>query len=257
MKIASFIRKALVILFWIVLWGAAAYNIGKPLLLPSPIHVFQRILDLSITADFWIITGLSLARITVGIIIGTILGLVLAATTAYSRFLYDLFAPIQTITKVTPVASFILLVLIWVNRSFVPAVIACMMVLPVIWNNVYVGMQNIDKQLLEMADLYHISSTIKMKRIIIPSVMPYFLSAAQTSIGIGWKAGIAAEVLTVPVRSIGKMIADSKMYMETLDLFAWTIVVIVISLIIEKLLVASIKKFNVNNDAKAGEHGRI
>ena len=82
--------------------------------------------------------------------------------------------------------------------------------------------------------------------------MPYFLSSVQTSIGIGWKAGIAAEVLTVPTLSIGKMIADSKLYMETVDLFSWTLVVIVISIIIEKMLVASIRKYGTKHFSKVG-----
>ena len=84
--------------------------------------------------------------------------------------------------------------------------------------------------------------------------MPYFLSAIQTSIGIGWKAGIAAEVLTVPVLSIGKMIAESKLYAEFIDLFAWTVVVIVISLIIETVIIASLKKIGLKYFNKVNGH---
>ena len=156
---------------------------------------------------------------------------------------FDLLSPVLTIIKVTPVASFIILVLIWIGRNVVPAVIAALMVLPVVCNNVSAGLRNIDPDLLEMANVYQIPKATQLKRITIPSVMPYFLSAIRTSIGIGWKAGIAAEVLTVPTLSIGKMIFESKMYMETIDLFAWTIVVIIISLVIESLVIMSIKRF--------------
>ena len=254
MKHDGVIRKILVILFWVGLWGAAAYYIAKPLLLPSPIEVFARIFELLTIRDFWIITVLSLARITAGILAAIMLGILLGIVTAYSGFLRDLLSPIQTITKVTPVASFILLVLIWLNREFVPAVISAIMVLPVVWNNVSTGIQNVDQNLLEMAHIYKLSFRTKMKRILLPSIMPYFLSAVQTSIGIGWKAGIAAEVLTVPVYSIGKMIADSKMYMETIDLFAWTVVVIIISLLIEKLVVASVKRLGAQYFSKVGRY---
>jgi NitT/TauT family transport system permease protein len=202
--------------------------------------------------QFWIVTALSLARITIGIIAAFILGIILAVLTANSGFMNDLLSPIQTITKVTPVASFILLVLIWIDRDFVPAIISGIMVLPVVWNNVATGLQNIDRNLLEMAQSYKLSRKIKIKRITVPSVMPYFLSSVQTSIGIGWKAGVAAEVLTVPTLSIGKMIADSKLYMETVDLFSWTIIVIVISLVIEKILIASIKKYGAMHFSKVG-----
>ncbi len=252
MKFTTVLRKIIVLLFWIALWGAAAYQIDKALLLPSPIAVFTRMLELMFIQDFWVITALSLARITLGIIAAVFLGCILAVITANSGFFDDLLSPIKTITKVTPVASFILLVLIWLDRDIVPAVISAIMVLPVVWNNVAAGLQNIDRNLLEMARVYQISRSSKMKRIIIPSIMPYFLSSIQTSIGIGWKAGVAAEVLTVPTLSIGKMIADSKLYMETVDLFAWTVVVILISLAIETILITSIKKYGANYFSKVG-----
>ena len=197
---------------------------------------------------------LSLCRISVGIFCGIALGILFAILTHKSHFLNDLFSPIQTIAKVTPVASFILLVLIWLDRDLVPAVISGIMVLPVVWNNVSAGLCNIDIELLEMARIYRLSFKTRLKRILLPGIMPYFLSAVQTSIGMGWKAGIAAEVLTVPSLSIGKMIADSKMYMETVDLFTWTIVVIFISLIIEKVVVASIKKFGTKYFSKVGSY---
>lgn len=255
MKLRSIIVKIIVILFWVGIWAAAAYHIGKPLLLPSPISVFVRILELLQQTSFWQITGLTLIRISFGILLAILLGVLLAVLTTYSRFLDALLSPFQTITKVTPVASFILLVLIWLDRNIVPAVISALMVLPVVWNNVSAGLRAIDSSFLEMADVYRLSRKTRIKRIIMPSVMPYFLSAVQTSIGIGWKAGIAAEVLTVPVYSVGKMIADSKMYMETIDLFAWTIVVILISLIIEKLVITTVKRVGSPNKAEVTKNG--
>ena len=53
---------------------------------------------------------------------------------------------------------------------------------------------------------------------------------------MGWKAGIAAEVLTVPPLSIGKNIFEAKLYLETTELFAWTLTVILLSLVIERIL---------------------
>ena len=242
MKNISIIRKILVILFWIGIWAIAAYWLGQPLLLPSPISVAVRIFALASDIQFWHITALSLFRITTGILAAVALGIFLAVIITYNKLLHELISPILTVIKVTPVASFIILMLIWIGRNTVPAVIAAMMVLPVVCSNVSAGLRNIDQEIWEMAEMYQIPPLTRFKRIIIPSVMPYFLSAIQSSIGIGWKAGIAAEVLTVPTLSIGKMIFESKMYLETIDLFAWTIVVITISLIIESLIIASLKK---------------
>lgn len=242
-------------LFWIGIWAIAAELIGNQLLLPSPVSVAVRIFELMSQTRFWTITALSLFRIMAGILSAIALGILLALLITYNQFIRELLSPILTIVKVTPVASFIILILIWIGRDLVPAVISALMVLPVICNNVSAGLKNIDSDILEMANVYQIPKLTQFKRITIPSVMPYFLSAIQTSIGIGWKAGIAAEVLTVPTRSIGKMIYESKLYMETIDLFAWTIVVVLISLMIESLIVASLKKIGRIYHSEVTEHG--
>lgn len=197
---------------------------------------------------------MSLLRIMVGILSAIFFGICIAILITYSKLMQELLSPILTIIKVTPVASFIILVLIWIGRDFVPAVIASLMVLPVVCNNVSAGIRNIDRDILEMASVYHIPRFTRFKRITVPSVMPYFLSAIETSIGIGWKAGIAAEVLTVPAFSIGKMIFESKMYLETTDLFAWTIVVILISLLIETLIIRSLKKIGKKYNSEVNIH---
>ena len=241
-------------MFWVAIWAIAAAFFDKPLLLPTPTGVAARIYELSILPDFWHITALSLLRITAGILAAILLGIVVVVLTHKSKLLHELLSPILIIIKTTPVASFIILVLIWLGRDIVPAVISAMMVFPVICNNVSTGLHNLNPEFLEMAEVYHLSKYTCFKRITFPTVMPYFLSALQTSIGVGWKAGIAAEVLTVPAHSIGKMIFDSKMYMETTDLFAWTIIVIFISLVIETLVIRSIKRLGSKYSSEVMNH---
>ena len=235
-------KQGAVIALWIALWAALAAAVRQPLLLPSPAAVLVRLAELAQQAAFWQIALFSVGRIMLGILCAVALGAVMAVLSCRFSIVEALFAPLLTVVKATPVASFILLVLIWIGRGSVPAVIAALMVLPVVWTNVATGVRHVDRELLEMADSYRLRTAVRLRRILLPSVMPYFLSAVKTGIGIGWKAGIAAEVLTVPVRSIGKMIYESKLYLETTDLFAWTAVVIVISLLLEKILVAALER---------------
>ena len=140
----------------------------------------------------------------------------------------------------TPVASFIVLLLLWLGRDLLPVVIVVLMALPVIWGNVCAGIRNTDPLLLRTAKVFGFTRLRTLRRVYIPSVMPHFLSGCRTALGLGWKAGIAAEVLTVPALSIGKLLMEAKQYWEVTDLFAWTLVVILCSLIIEKVLMAAI-----------------
>lgn len=240
--LSSFIKTLAVTVFWILIWYGAARMVGKELLLPSPSAVFFRLLELVSQKQFYITTLYSLLRVTAGILTACAAGVLLSVLTHVSKPIYILARPLITVIKATPVASFIILALVWLDRSILPVFISLLMVLPVVWTNVSTGLAEVDPRLLQMANVFRVGRIQKLKGIYIPSVLPYFTSAAKTSLGLAWKAGIAAEVLAEPARSIGKELSDSKSYFETADLFAWTVVVIVLSLIIELVFEALISR---------------
>ena len=236
------LTAAAVLVFWCGIWILAARLVGRELLLPSPGQVLLRLRELAGTANFWITIGCSILRVLSGILSAGVLGILLAVLTEKSALLKALLSPVMTLVKSTPVASFIILALIWLGRGILPAVISGLMVLPVVWANTAAGIRAQDPQLLEVARIYGLSRGRIFRRITLPTVLPHLRSALSSVLGLGWKAGIAAEVLTVPQPSIGKMIFDSKLYLETTSLFAWTTAVILISLVIEKLLLRLIRQ---------------
>ena len=239
-----------VLLFWLTLWFLAAQVVGRELLLPSPWMVFRRLLSLAADPSFWFTVACTLLRVLTGILSATVLGILLAALTEKSALFKALLSPLMTLVKSTPVASFIILALIWLGRSILPAFISALMVLPVVWTNVSAGIASRDPQLLELAEVYRFSRGRVFRHITVPSVLPYFRSALSSALGLGWKAGIAAEVLTVPQHSIGKMIFESKLYLETTSLFAWTLAVILLSLVIERILLKLVGRIG-RKDGKA------
>jgi len=205
------------------------------------LQVLTRLLEMMLEREFWLYTALSLLRVLAGLLSATVLAVFLAVLCCKSSLADCLFAPLFSLIKSTPVASFVILVLIWLDRDFVPVLISALMVLPVIWANVSAGIKGTDSQLLEMAAVYRLSGSTTLRRIYIPSVLPHFRSACRASLGMAWKAGIAAEVLTVPRAAIGRMIYESKLYLQTTDLFAWTLAVIILSLLIEKLVLRMVE----------------
>ncbi len=224
------------LVFWTAVWYLAALALDNPLLLPTPVQVLRCLGNMMLTAAFWQTAAVSMLRILLGVGCAVGLGTVLAVLTTRSCLLHTLIAPAMTAMQATPVASFTILVLIWVNRDYVPVLICAMMGLPIVWNSVSGGIRLTDPQLLEMAKVYRLSKLHTLRRIWIPSVMPFFRTACSSALGLGWKAGIAAEVLTVPKRSIGRMISESKLYLLTEELFAWTLAVIVFSLLLQKIM---------------------
>lgn len=222
--------------FWLLLWTLLAARVGQELLLPSPLQVLQAALRLTGGTDFWLTVGTSILRVLGGLLAGCVLGLLLAFLTSVSPIAHALIAPLMTLVKSTPVASFIILALVWLGRSTVPLLITGLMVLPVVWANVSAGIAAQDPKLRELAQVYRLPRSRVFRTLTVPTVLPHFRAALRSALGLGWKAGIAAEVLTVPPHSIGRMIYESKLYLETTELFAWTLTVILLSLLIERLL---------------------
>lgn len=226
---------------WLLLWQLASMAVGMPLLLPSPLAVLLRLGQLCTGADFWLTVASSLLRILLGFLLGVLFGTALAGLCWRFRLVNALARPLLGVLKSTPVASFIILALVWVKTTWLATVISFIMVLPLIYANVREGIDSADRQLLEMAQVFRLSRRKTFRYCYLPAILPFFLSAVSSALGFAWKSGIAAEVLGRPARAIGSQIYDSKIYLETPDLFAWTLVVILLSVLLERLAVRFVR----------------
>ena len=221
--------------FWLAVWWIAAAAIRQSLLIPTPPEVLLRLGELAATAPFWRYTALSLLRITLGCVAGILLGILTAAATYRFSWAETILAPAIRVIRATPVASFIILVLLWVKTGCVPGVISAMVVLPVIWESVTAGLRAVDPLLVEFARSYRLRSGAVLRHIYLPAVRPSLSAGVCTAIGLAWKSGVAAEVLCLPKAAIGTQVYYSKLYLESPSLFAWTIVVVVLSMALEAL----------------------
>lgn len=231
--------RILAVLFWIAVWQIASMWLGQEILLASPVSVIRRLFELIFTGDFWHSAGFSFGRIVLGFSMALILGILLAVLAFLSRTVEILVNPVLTAVKSTPVASFIILCLIWIPSRNLSVFISFLMVLPVIYTNILEGIRQTDRQILEMAKVFQVSMGRQIRYIYVSQILPYFVSACRLSLGMCWKAGVAAEVIGVPKGSIGEKLYNAKIYLETPDLFAWTIV---ISFVFEKCFLWLVRK---------------
>ena len=235
------------ILFWIGVWALASYRMNNSFLIPSPKSVIVSTWELLKTAEFWLIISQSLLRILLGIIIAVIIGILLAVITSKVSFINILVTPLMSAVKATPVASFIFIAIIFMNRNSLPVFITSLLVLPIIWTNVSAGINGVPKELKEVSEVYKFSYAKKLSKLYIPSVLPYFLAACRSALGLAWKAGVAAEVLCTPKSAIGTELYFSKTYLDTVLLFAWTLITVILSLIIEKSIIYLLSKLPYKN----------
>lgn len=235
------LEKAGAILAALALWQLAAMLLDNSLFLVTPFVVAGKLTTLVVTADFWSTIAFTFLRIEIGFFLALFMGTILAFTAGRFRVIGVMLQPYMAVVKATPVASFIILCLIWLNARNLSVFIAFLMALPIIYTNVLQGFHAADTKLLEMARLFDVGWKRKFRYIYIPQVKPYLLSACSVAVGLSWKAGVAAEVIGIPDGSIGEKLYNAKVYLNTGELFAWSVVIVVISILFEKLFMHVIR----------------
>ena len=227
------------VLFWLAVWQAGSLALAQPLLLPSPADALLRLMDLAGTAPFWRAVFRSSGRILGGFALGCAVGTALAVPAARFPAVRRLLDPAVTAAKAVPVASFVILALVWLNSRSLAVFIAALMALPPVYLGVLEGIGTADaedKNLLEMARVFRMPLWARVQAVYLPRVLPAFRTAVSLSLGLCWKAGAAAEVIGLPQGSLGERLYTAKVYFLTADLFAWTAVIIALSACWERAL---------------------
>ena len=231
--------------FWLLVWQGAAMALRAlyphgALLLASPLSALERLFTLAGTAAFWQAVLASASHILGGFLLSCALAVVLAALSTRFSCVEELLAPTVAVIKTVPVASFIILALVWLESRRLPLFIAALMAFPVVYRNVLEGIRGTSRELLEMARVFRVPFSRRLRGVDLPQVLPYFRAAADTALGLSWKAGTAAEVIGLCSSTIGEQLYTAKVYFQTADLFAWTAVIVLLSVLFEGLFLRGV-----------------
>ncbi len=222
------------VLFWLLVWQLGSMAIGSEILLVSPVRVVTTLFTLVRQAAFWRAIGFSCLRIFGGFLLATLAGSACAALSSRLRPVRELLSPLMLTIRTVPVASFIILALIWFSSKNLSVLISFLMVFPIMYTGVLTGIGERDPHLLEVARVFGSRKLHRFMMIDLPGICPYFRSACRTAIGLSWKSGIAAEVIGMPRGSVGEQLQQAKVYLDTPELFAWTVVIVLVSLVCER-----------------------
>lgn len=221
--------------FWLLVWEAAYRLVAQEILLVSPVQTVMRLFSLARENAFWLAVAMSCLRVLASFLLALSAGTLLAVACVRFRALEALVRPLMGVIKATPVASFIILALVWLATGNVPVFAAFLMVTPMIWGNLLAGIGSADPSLLEMAKVFRLSRGKILRYVYLPAVLPHLVSACSAGLGFAWKSSVAAEVIALPKLSVGRQLYQAKIYLEMPDLFAWTAAIILLSLLIEKI----------------------
>ena len=228
-------RRAAAALFWVAAWQLAAMAIHQELYLASPATTLKTLLSLLGDGAFWYSIGYSSLRIMGGFLLGLACGILLAVLAAWSAWIRILVSPMAAAMKSIPVASFVILAIIWAGSANLAAVISFLMALPIVYINTLEGILCTDPQLLEMARVFRVPPARRVLYVYFPQLIPFVSSACSVALGLCWKSGVAAEVIGITTASLGERLYESKIYLNTGELFATTTVIVLLSVLFEKL----------------------
>ena len=240
-KAVRIAENTIALLLALTVWWLAARRIDESIILPSPQRVFRRFLLLCKEETLLDQVLYSLTRIAFGFLGGLGIGLLLAVLSSCSHTVEVLLRPYLFTIKSVPVASFVVLALFWFSAGPIAMVISFLMVLPIVYTNVLEGIKATDPAILEMAQIYRMNFRRRLVYLYVPSIKTPLLSACRIALGLAWKAGIAAEIIGIPDGSLGERLYLSKVWVETDTLLAYTLVIIFVSLLFEKLVMLLLK----------------
>ncbi len=237
----GYMGKMVSILLAVILWELVAKRLNQRVLLASPIEVCASLLCIIKQSSCWESVLFSIGHILAGFFLALVSGILLAILSNRIHLFEVFLWPYMAVVKATPVASFIILCLVWVDIKNLSIVISFLMVLPVVYHNYLSGMHSIDNKLLEMAKVNRMPYFYRFLAIDLMGLKEAVLTTVSTGVAMAFKSGIAAEVIGVPAGSIGKMLYQAKIYLCTADMLAWTVLIVVCSVVVEKALMLLVK----------------
>lgn len=223
--------------FWLAAWMLVAALVAQPLILPGPGAVVVALLHLVCDGGTWAILAGSGARILGGLALAAVCGGVLAGVSSRSRAFARLVAPALSFVKATPVACVVVLLLIWLGSACVSIAAVFLMALPGVYFSLAEGLAQVNRPLEQMLRMHGVRGWRLFCAHTWREVLPFVLSCARAVIGMGWKAGVAAELIGMAVGTVGERIYQAKLLIETADLLAWTVLVVAASWACERVLV--------------------
>lgn len=234
-------KKAAIAGGWLALWQMVSLIVHQSVLLAGPLESLKALTQMMVTAEFWQTVSFTMLRIAGGFLLAFALGIAFGALAHRFPIARDILAPAVSAMKSVPVACFVVLLLVWVGSKNLTFVIVFLVAFPILYLNTLEGLGRAEGTLLEMAQVFRLSGWRKLRYVYLPALLPSLISACQLALGMSWKSGVAAEVIGVASGSIGEKLYESKIYFMTEDLLAWTVVIVLVSVLFEKLFLRLMK----------------
>lgn len=240
---STIFRKIVIAFSWLVLWQIVALVVNDPIVLVGPIETISTLYKKLFDTEFLLSVLSSVFRISVGFVMAFFVAVILSFLSYKNKLFSDILNPVVTLMKTVPVASVVILLLIWFGSEWLTPLIIFAVVFPIIYVNTLEGFNNVPNKMLEMCKVFKVGVTPKFMHVYRPNIAPFVLSGIKLAVGMAFKSGVAAEVIGLPKFSIGEGMYMSKIYFDTAGVFAWTLCIILLSVLFEKIIITLARTF--------------
>lgn len=227
--------RIITILLLLALWQGFALSIDKAVILPLPFNVFKQMIDLASSKSFYVAILATLIRVFISfllaLVLGTFLGIISGLSKKINNYLYPLVSLLQTIPQI----AYILILLVWFKSLTALIIIVLLMIFPIFYNNAVNGIKNIDPELKDVINLYHHSFGYNLFHIYLPLIKGYLISATESALPLSLKVGVMAEIFVSASQGIGKQLYFARVQIDMTSIFAWTIWMVIIILLLNYL----------------------
>lgn len=242
MKTRKYIRTTLIVLIWLVIWQILAVIVNNSILLSGPVDTVKALIDLGTQPSFYLSVGATAGKVLIGFLIGLVTGTLLSVLSYRFSLVKDFLSPFVSVVKSIPVVSFIIIALIWAGSSNVTVIVSSVIAFPIFYKNILEGLSVTDKKMLDMAKVFQMKTSKKIRYIYLPSLSSHIKSAVSLAIGMAFRGGITAEVVGQPLRSVGNGLYRAKINLATSEMLAWTLTAVLAAFISERLISFIVKK---------------
>lgn len=242
MRTRKYIKTALIVLIWLVIWQVLALIVNNRVLLAGPVETVEALISLGSTSAFYISVGITIVKVLAGFLTGLVLGTILAVLSYRFKAVKEFLAPFVTVIKSIPIVSFIIIALIWAGSSNSSIIVSAIVTFPIFYKNLLEGLLATDPKMTDLAKVFQMKNSRKIRYIFLPALAPHIKSSVSLAIGMAFRGGITAEVVGQPLKSIGNGLYKAKVNLATAEMLAWTLVAVLAAFVIERLFALIVKK---------------
>ena len=227
----------------LLLWQAIAVKVNNDIYLPKLQEVLTSLFQIVKEKDFLLIVFSSFYRTIISFGVALVFAIIMGVLSSLYPLINNLLKPLNSIGKTIPTLVLVVLALIWVDKDNAPFIVGIAIVFPILYDGILNTLTKNDKKLEEMMKIYEVPTLEKVKKVYVPNIIFYILKILVPTISLAFKVVIAGEVHGQPKYGIGASVQLAKMNFDTPTIFAWIVIIAIISLLFELVNKILTKKY--------------